>query len=67
MITLTFLVCYTLTGRCVGVGPQLTFMSINQCETFAEALMDDNQAKASQGVMAPHAAVHKCVDWGKEL
>ena len=64
MLTLTFLVCYTMTGQCVGVSPQHTFVSPIQCEMFARALMIENKAKADEGAMAPHVARHLCVNWG---
>lgn len=64
MFTLTFLVCYTMTGQCVGVGPQQIFRDTTQCEIFAEALMAENMRKADEGEMAPHVAQYKCVSWG---
>jgi len=67
MLTLTFLVCYTMTRQCMGVGPQQTFNNPVQCEMFAEALMTENQNKASKGEMAPHVATYKCVDWATPL
>ncbi len=64
MLTLTFLVCYTMTGQCVGAGPPQVFVTPVQCEMFAEALMAENKSKADAGAMAPHVARYKCVEWG---
>ena len=66
MFTPTFLVCYTMTGQCVGVGPQQVFVNPIQCEMYAAALTAENQSKADAGAMAPHVARHKCVAWGSD-
>lgn len=67
MITVVYLVFFTLTQETQMIAGQEKFKTMEECNLFAEGQKVMQQQKVLEGVSMPHVARHICIYWGEDI
>ena len=67
MITVVYLIFFTLTQETQMLAGQEKFKTIEECNLYAERQKLDQQQKVLEGISMPHTARHVCIVWGEDI
>jgi hypothetical protein len=61
--SLIFQICLN-SGQCFTLSQEQMFKNINDCDSMAVVVLNQNIQRVTRGELPPHTADYQCIAWG---